>query len=280
MTSDAMSAKGIKAQIPHPILTRVFGKPTNKQIKTVICKMLANLMAISCKWGHSKGHLGILQDPAIYLACNGEAFNIPHIEPMTYPVIRPSRNSNLIPSRFASVFKMALFSTNPYNNFQSTNSKEYIALDKGAKQDFCPKTCFNIIHENSDDFSAEMETYSTQFGCRSLLNVPPNCDNDAADGNIIIYKQPFNKFWNKMTDDIIAKNANKVWGTHNWMISTTKIINKLSAARGKVGIASILTKSGKKKFMERWKTTILAHHVMALLTPNAQATIKIQENSF
>ncbi len=73
--------------MPHPILTRVFGKPTHKQIKTVIHELLATIMAISCPWGHSKGHLGLLQDPAIYLACNGEAFNIPHVEPPTYPVI-------------------------------------------------------------------------------------------------------------------------------------------------------------------------------------------------
>jgi hypothetical protein len=73
--------------MPHPILTRVFGKPTHKQIKTVIRKLSANLMAISCPWGHSKGCLGLLQDPAIYLACNGEAFNIPHVEPPAYPVI-------------------------------------------------------------------------------------------------------------------------------------------------------------------------------------------------
>ncbi len=44
-------------------------------------------MAISCPWGHSKGHLGLLQNPTIYLACNGEAFNIPNIEPLAYPVI-------------------------------------------------------------------------------------------------------------------------------------------------------------------------------------------------
>jgi hypothetical protein len=79
--------KGIKAQVPHPILTHVFSEPTHKKNKTVICKLLANLMAISCPWGHSKGHLGLLQDPAIYLACNGEAFNIPHLEPPAYPVI-------------------------------------------------------------------------------------------------------------------------------------------------------------------------------------------------
>jgi hypothetical protein len=87
MTLDAMSAKGIMAQMPHPILTHVFGKPTHKQIKTVIHKLLANLMAISCLWGHSKGYLGLLQDPVIYLACNREAFNIQNIEPLVYPVI-------------------------------------------------------------------------------------------------------------------------------------------------------------------------------------------------
>jgi hypothetical protein len=90
MTSDAVSAEGIKAQMPHPILTRVFGKPTHKHIKTIIHKLLANLMAISGPWGYSKGHLGLLQDPAIYLACNGEVFIIPHIEPPAYPVILAS----------------------------------------------------------------------------------------------------------------------------------------------------------------------------------------------
>ncbi len=73
--------------------------------------------------------------------------------------------------------------------------------------------------------------------------------------------------WNKMTDNIIAKNTNKFC---IWTIFTTKKIDKLSAAHGKVGTASVLTKSGKKKFMECWKSTILAHHVMALLTPDAK----------
>jgi hypothetical protein len=37
---------------------------------------------------------------------------------------------------------------------------------------------------------------------------------------------------------------------------------------------------GKKKFMERWKSTILAHQVMALLTPEAQASIKIHKDVY
>jgi hypothetical protein len=49
-------------------------------------------MAVSCPWGHNKGHLGLLQDPAIYLARNGAAFTIPAAEPPTYPVIPNGAN--------------------------------------------------------------------------------------------------------------------------------------------------------------------------------------------
>jgi hypothetical protein len=49
---------------------------------------------------------------------------------------------------------------------------------------------------------------------------------------------------------------------------------------GEVGTASALTKSGKKKFMECWKSTIFAFQVMAMLSPDAQATIKIQESAY
>ena len=88
------------------------------------------------------------------------------------------------------------------------------------------------------------------------------------------------KTWNRITDEIIAKNANKVCGTQDWAISTTEQVDELSATRREVGTAATLTKSGKKKFMELWKSTILAYHVMALLTPEGQASIKLQENTY
>ena len=113
---------------------------------------------------------------------------------------------------------MASYSTNLFNNFQATNSKEYISLDKGAKQDFCPETCFDIISGNSYILSAEIKKCVTQFGYGALLNVPSEHDVDATDPNTITYKNHINmiKTWNKMTDDIIAKNANEVWGTRDW----------------------------------------------------------------
>jgi hypothetical protein len=44
-------------------------------------------MAVSCPWGHEKGHLGLLQDPTIYLAHNGAQFNIPTAKPPAYPIV-------------------------------------------------------------------------------------------------------------------------------------------------------------------------------------------------
>jgi len=176
---------------------------------------------------------------------------------------------------------MASYSTNPYNNFQAANSKEYISLDKGAKQDFRPETRFDILPGNSDLFCAEIEKCATQFGYGALLNVPTGRDVDPSDSNIITYKDHINmtKTWNKMTDDIIAKNANEVWGSRDWTASVTKQVDELSAARGEVTAAN-LTKSGKKKFMERWKSTVFAYQVMAMLTPEGQASIKIQEKAY
>ena len=85
--SDTVSADSIKAQMPHPSLTRIRGEPTHKQVKIVLRELTANLMAVSCPWGHDKGHLGLLQDPAIYQARNGAAFTIPAAEPPAYPVV-------------------------------------------------------------------------------------------------------------------------------------------------------------------------------------------------
>ena len=147
---------------------------------------------------------------------------------------------------------MASYSTNPYNNYQAANLKEYISLDKGAKQDFRPETRFDIIPGNSDLFSAEIEKCSAQFGYGALLNVPSEHNADATDPNIITYRNHINmiKTWNKITDDIIARNANEVWGTHIWMNPVIKQVDELSAMHGEVGTAAALTKSGKKKFME------------------------------
>jgi hypothetical protein len=68
--SNTVSADSIKAQMLHPNLTQVLEETIHKQVKMVIQELTTNLLAVSCPWGHNKGHLGLLQDPAIYLARN------------------------------------------------------------------------------------------------------------------------------------------------------------------------------------------------------------------
>ena len=88
--SNTVSANSIKAQTPHPVLTRVLGEPTHNQLKLILHKLTANLMAVSCPWGHNKGHLGLLQDPALYLAQNGAPFDIPAANLLRIPLYLPA----------------------------------------------------------------------------------------------------------------------------------------------------------------------------------------------
>jgi hypothetical protein len=88
--ADTVSADAIKAQMPHSTLTRINGEPTHKHLKIIEKELAANLMAIPCPWGHSKGHLGLLQDPILYLQRNGAAFTIPAAAPLEYPLNAPT----------------------------------------------------------------------------------------------------------------------------------------------------------------------------------------------
>ncbi len=146
-----------------------------------------------------------------------------------------------------SPLKIASFSTNPYSSFHVANSKEFISLNKVAKQDFKPETRFDLIPGKSNSFSAEIEKYSTQFCHGALLNVPTAREVDSIDANAIIYKDPVNmtETWNKINDKLIAKNKNELWGTRAWTVSTAKQIEEMTGTRGKVGTANALTKIGK-----------------------------------
>ncbi len=54
----------------------------------------------------------------------------------------------------------------------------------------------------------------------------------------------------------------------------------MTVTRGEIGTAQTVTSIGSKKFLERWKSTILSHQVMQLLTPEAQIAIKINKKKY
>jgi hypothetical protein len=88
--SDTVSAKSIWAQMPYGTLIRITGKPTHKQLQILEKELAANLMAIPCPWGHGKGHLGLLQDPVLYLQCNGASYTVPGVVHPDYPINPPA----------------------------------------------------------------------------------------------------------------------------------------------------------------------------------------------
>jgi hypothetical protein len=109
--SDTVSAESIKAQMPHLTLTRIAGEPTHKQLRILEKELAANLMAIPCPWGHSKGHLGLLQDPVLYAQRNGANFNIPAAAPPEYPLNAPAAAPTHEAMRAANLAKRKAWNT-------------------------------------------------------------------------------------------------------------------------------------------------------------------------
>jgi hypothetical protein len=84
-----ISRDAVLAVMPCPVLTKISGEPTYQAMKTWHKEMSSNLISVRMPtdWGRDKGLLGELQDPIIFLARNGNAYNPPAAAPPTYPVI-------------------------------------------------------------------------------------------------------------------------------------------------------------------------------------------------
>ncbi len=132
----------------HPTLTRVLGEPTHKQVHLVIQEFTANLMAVSCPWGHNKGHLGLQQDLAIYLAHNTSVFTIPANEPSSYPRIPAGATAqaqeeiqatNISTRKAWATYRLVLAITITHDQFAAAIDDVYYALSIQLK-DFTAST--------------------------------------------------------------------------------------------------------------------------------------------
>ncbi len=127
--------------MPHPVLTRVLGEWTHKQPKLILRELTANLRAVSCPWGHNKGHLGLLQDPALYLAQNGASFDTPPAKPPSYPIVPAGATAHQCEELWAHNISACkawttyrLVSAITYNQFASTiDDVFYAVLDHPIK---------------------------------------------------------------------------------------------------------------------------------------------------
>jgi hypothetical protein len=95
------------------------------------------------------------------------------------------------------------FLTNPYNNYYAANLKEFISLDKAAKQDFHPEICYDLLPSNVNSCAANLKKFSKQFGYRFLLNIATTCQTDASNSNTFVYSNQIHmlKTWNRVTEN-------------------------------------------------------------------------------
>ena len=84
-----ISRDDVLAVMPFQVLTKIHGEPTYQNMKIWRKEMSSNLIAVRMPtdWGRNKGLLGELQDPPIFLARNGAAYNPPLVAPPPYPII-------------------------------------------------------------------------------------------------------------------------------------------------------------------------------------------------
>jgi hypothetical protein len=55
---------------------------------------------------------------------------------------------------------------------------------------------------------------------------------------------------------------------------------EMTATYGKIGTANAVTLLGCKKFLKCWKSTIMSHQIMEMLTLEAQVAIKLHKNKY
>eukprot|EP00804_Cyclotella_cryptica_P020406 CCRYP_012624-RA/>CCRYP_012624-RA protein AED:0.67 eAED:0.42 QI:0/0/0/0.75/0/0/4/0/921 len=82
-----ITRESIQALMPNQTLTKIHGKPMHKAVRGLKKELGANLIAVDCPWGLTKGHLGKLQDAVTFLACNGAAYTPPAQAPPPYLAI-------------------------------------------------------------------------------------------------------------------------------------------------------------------------------------------------
>ena len=71
------SVDTILALFPNQVITPMSGEPTYAQIKRWKKEISANLIAVQTPnvWDRGKGHLGMIQDNAVFVTQNGLAYN-------------------------------------------------------------------------------------------------------------------------------------------------------------------------------------------------------------
>ena len=78
----------VLASFPFNPVSKIVGKPSNYEVSKWFRQMCSNLISVTAplEVGRGKGHLGMLQQDALFQARNVQAYNPPLFAPTSTPV--------------------------------------------------------------------------------------------------------------------------------------------------------------------------------------------------
>ena len=143
-----------------------------------------------------------------------------------------------------------LITTQPYGQYQASNSKEHMSLRNAAINNFTPDQTFKLESKNATDYLNQISDLGQKFCYLGMTSrVPTECDIDAADANVITFreKKDIINTVDEVTFAHVQKNATMLWGNKTWAVTDDKEISDPTTARGKLTAGgNTLTDNGKK----------------------------------
>ena len=123
MVASDVSRGDVFALLPHQVIEKMVGEPTYLGMKKWKNQMNANLIVVKTPqtWGRGKGLLGLLQDPVVFHARNGAAFNPPNASPLPYPLI-PQGASTAAREELRATNEVHIFD---WDRYQSKTNVKY-----------------------------------------------------------------------------------------------------------------------------------------------------------
>ena len=177
-----------------------------------------------------------------------------------------------------------LLTTQPYGQYHASNSKEHMSLRNAAINNFTPDRTFQLDQKNANDYLSQISDLGQNFCYLGMTSrVPTECDIDAADANVITFREKkdiINTF-EEITSDHVQKNATMLWGNKTWAVTDDKEIIDPSIARTELTAGgNALTADGKKLMLKRFQSQILAAQCLKSLDDAGRKALKVERKKY
>ena len=156
-------------------------------------------------------------------------------------------------------------------------------MSKGAIIEFKASEKFYLTPNNADAFVEFMDRTSKLYAYYDNLHNFPTTVTVALDGAFTLGNHAnLVETWNRIRLDTALNNVNMTWGDKPFTDITPHEIQDMTIALGEVtgGVRGTLNNTGKTVFIKLWRSTMMDHHALLLLTDAAKRAIKTHVTTY